>query len=230
MVLLVAGAVRPQDVIDAAQNVCGEWTARSPRPERRPPPTMPQNAATLRVDRFQQQALALAYPAPSSVHEDRHTADVLASILGGHNSRFFWNIVQAGIAPHVSAGRVEYCDVGMMLAFGMCEPSKTEQLLETMRTEIGKLARDGVTKDEVQRVINRVRTSLATEAEAPYYRLMQLIHDVDVLGRPRSVSERLAELDAVTVDRARAYLAAWPLAGEGSLTSLGPRDWPGAGH
>jgi len=226
IVLVVAGAVDPANVLAMAQRICGDWAAQAPRPRRDVPPAIPEGITVCQTDRFQQQAVTLAFPTASAVHEDRETADVLAAVLGGHNSRFFWNIIQAGIAPHVSAGRLDYCDAGMMLAFGLCEPSQAEQMLVAMRNEIKKIAADGVTEDEIQRVKNRVRTALATEAEAPYYRFAQIVQDVDVLGKPRDVSERLAAIEAVTVDRVGTYQEAWPMTGAGSLTSLGPRDWP----
>lgn len=226
MVLMVAGAVEPESVIDMAQRICGAWEGRSPRPERSVPKPAKHGVRKALFDRFQRQAVGLIYPAPSALNPDRDNGDVLASILGGQNSRFFWNIIQAGVAPSVAAGRLDYCDDGMMIAFGFCEPERCDELLSAMRVEIDKIMKDGVTDDEVQRVKNRARTSLATEAEAPYYRLMQLINDIDDFGRPRSVEERLASLDAVTPRTIRAYLEKWPLSGEGAIISLGPRDWP----
>jgi len=226
MMLIVAGAVEPQAVIDMAERICGAWAPRAPRPDRTEPPALPGRTAVCQTDRFQQQALVLAYPAPSAAHEDRETADVLASILGGHNSRFFWNIIQAGVSPQVAAGRMDYCDAGMMMAWGFSEPTKAEQLLGAMQSEIKKIADGGVTEDEVQRVKNRTRTGLATEAESPYYRLMQMMQEVDVLGRPRDVAERLAAVDAVSVKSVREYLGKWPLTKPGCLASLGPLDWP----
>ncbi|MFQ5412176.1 MAG: M16 family metallopeptidase [Phycisphaerae bacterium] len=226
MVLIVTGAVEPSEVIDMAGRICGTWEHKAPRPERAVPQSEKRGIGKLITDRFQRQALALIYPAPSSTHPDRECGDALASILGGQNSRFFWNIIQEGIAPHVAAGRLDYCDDGMMLAYGFCEPEKTEDLVAAMRREIEKIVDQGVTEEEVQRVKNRTRTSMATEAEAPYYRLMQMVQDIDVLGRPRSVSERLAAVDAVTPERLRVYQESWPMSGEGALTSLGRRDWP----
>jgi predicted Zn-dependent peptidase len=164
MILLVAGDVNPQEVIAMAQRICGDWKPRAPRPQRAAPPPIPEGIAVSTTDRFQQQALAICFPAPSAIHPDRETADVMASILGGHNSRFFWNIVQTGIAPHISAGRMEYCDAGMMMVFGFCEPAKAQQLLEAIRKEIEDFTKKGVTADEVERVKNRTRTGLATEA------------------------------------------------------------------
>ncbi|HVP12946.1 MAG TPA: pitrilysin family protein [Phycisphaerae bacterium] len=226
MILLVAGAVDPKDAIAMAERICGDWTPKSPRPRRAEPPAWTEQTTTAQVDRFQQQALLVAFAAPSAAHDDRETADVLASILGGHNSRFFWNIVQAGIAPHVAAGRLDYCDAGMMIAFGFCEPRNVEQLYEAVKAEIARISSQGVNDDEVQRVKNRTRTGLATEAESPYYRLMQLGGDVDVLGRPRTVAERLAAVERVTADRIRQYMQTWPLDKNGYFASLGPRAWP----
>lgn len=226
MVLMVAGAVEPGNVIEMAQRICGSWEKRSPRPERSKPSDNKRGVRKVVMDRFQRQAIGLIYPAPSALHADRDNGDVLASILGGQNSRFFWNIIQAGIAPSVAAGRLDYCDDGMMIAFGFSEPDRCQELLGAMRGEMEKVSRGGVTEDEVERVKNRARTALATEAEAPYYRLMQMINDIDDFGRPRSVTERLKLLDAVTPKSIQAYLERWPLTGDGALVSLGPRDWP----
>ncbi|MBX3396581.1 MAG: insulinase family protein [Phycisphaerae bacterium] len=226
MVLMVAGAVEPNSVIEMADRLCGQWPVRAPRPARHRPKAELSGVRKVVAERFQRQAIGLLYPGPSALHEDRDNGDVLASILGGQNSRFFWNIIQAGVAAHVAAGRLDYCDDGMMIAFGFSEPDRCQQLLDAMRRELDKVMKEGVTEDEVQRVKNRSRTGLATEAEAPYYRLMQMIQDIDDFGRPRSVDERLAAIDAVTPESIRGYLQRWPLAGDCMLISLGPRDWP----
>ncbi len=226
MILIVSGAVEPAAVIKMAERICGDWQSKSPRPDRLKPKPVMRGVTKKVIERFQRQAVALIHPAPSAVHKDRDNADVLASILGGQNSRFFWNIIQTGVAPQVAAGRLDYCDDGMMLAYGFIEPDRCDELLEAMRTEIARIVKDGVTEDEVQRVKNRSRTSLASESEAPYYRLMQMIQDIDDFDRPRSVTERLADLDAVTPATIRSYLERWPLTSDGAIVSLGPRDWP----
>lgn len=226
MILIITGNVDPAEAKRIAEKICGKWSARSPKPARTAPPRLRPMTTARRNERFQQQAIAVSYDAPSASHPDRETADVFASILGGHNSRFYWNIIQAGVAPQVSAGRLDYCDAAMMVAFGFCEPPRTDELLDAMRREIDKITKEGVTPEEVQRVKNRSRTGLTTEAEAPYYRLMQLVHDIDVLGRPRDVGERLAAVEAVTPQSIAKYLQDWPMTGKGCLTSLGPREWP----
>lgn len=226
MVLIVTGAVEPQTVYDIAQRICGDWAPATPRPSRSQPSAELKGVHKGVVDRFQRQAVGILYPAPSAADVDRDIGDLVASILGGRNSRFFWNIVQTGIAANVAAGRLDYCDTGMTLAFGFTEPQRADELLSAMRGEIQKLRADGVTEDEVQRVRNRVGTSLASEGEAPYYRFMQMIQEIDIFGLPRTVEERLAVLEKATPATVREYLDRWPLRGDGAVISLGPRDWP----
>ncbi|MCB9851617.1 MAG: insulinase family protein [Phycisphaerales bacterium] len=226
MVLIVTGAVEPKAVYDMAQRICGDWTPAEPRPARTTPTSALTGIHKGVVDRFQRQAVGVLYPAPSAADEDRDIGDLVASILGGRNSRFFWNIIQTGIAANVAAGRLDYCDAGLMLAFGFTEPDRADELLDAMRGQIKKLQDEGVTDDEVQRVRNRVATSLASEGEAPYYRFSQMIQEIDVFGVPRTVEERLAVLEKATPAVVREYLARWPLQGDGAVISLGPRDWP----
>lgn len=226
MVLVIAGAVDPKAVFAMAERVCGDFEPGSPRTDRSVPGGTKTGTGRLKTDRFQRQAVALVYPGPGSTEKDRETGDVLASILGGHNSRFFWNIVQTGLAPHVSAGRLEYCDDGMFLCFGFADPPQAERMLAAIRTEIHKVVNEGVTEEDVQRVKNLARTALAAESEAPYHRFMQMVGDIDALGRPRSVSERLAAIDAVSPDRIRDFIERWRINGEAGIASLGPLDWP----
>ena len=72
----------------------------------------------------------------------------------------------------------------------------------------------------------RRRTSLAMESEAPYYRLTQLMDDMETRGAPRTVDQMLAEVDAVSADSIRSYFERFPIDTAGHLASVGPRNWP----
>jgi len=226
MALIIAGNVTPEQAFDVAERLSADWQGRSPRPPRVAPTLKCEGAASWKLDRFQQQAIARLYPAPSALSTNRENADIAAAILGGHNSRFFWNIVQAGIAPNLWAGRIDYCDTGLMVLCGFCEPARVEELDAAMRREADKLMQNGVTEDELERVKIRSRTALATEAEAPYYRLNQMVSDIDDFDRPRSVIERMAAIEKVTTKSIGEYLAEWPINGKGFLCTVGPREQP----
>ena len=88
------------------------------------------------------------------------------------------------------------------------------------------MCEERVSEHEVDRVKNKRRTSLAVEAEAPYYRLTQLMDDMEDYGAPHTIEETLAEVDAVSADTIQEDLQACPINIPGHLTSVGPRDWP----
>ncbi len=225
MVLIVTGKVAPQQIIGIAEEQCGAWKPSGSKHARRPP-AVHGGVDVLQLERFKQQVLALTFPSISATDPRIETAAAAASILGGENSRFFWNIVQKGIAPRAGAHHLDYADCGVMILFAACQPERAEETLAALRSEAKTFCEGRVSDAEVERVKNKRRTSLAIEAEAPYYRLTQLIDDMEYHGRPRTVEESLAEVDAVSADTIRDYLAECPLTKEGHLTSVGPRNFP----
>lgn len=227
MVLVVAGNVRPDEVLASARRMCDDWPGGAPRPKRQPPATMQPGTTRLVLPQFKQQCICLAYPAPSAVDErDAETSDAVASVLGAANSRFYWQIVQAGVAHAASAWRVEYCDCGLMVLFGFCEPERCDALSDALRREAERITREGVSAEELQRVKNRRRTGLVAEAESPFYRLTQLADDVDTFDRPRDVEERMRRVERISIEEVADHLRRWPITGAGHLFSVGPREWP----
>ena len=225
MTLIVAGNVDPAEIIGLAERYCGEW-ASAPDPPPRTVPPLRTGRAVRQIDRFKQQIVALAYPAPSADDPLNETAAAAATILGGSNSRFYWNIVQTGLSADASCYRVPFCDSGLTLLWGQTDPERAEELAEAMQTEARRMRTKGVDGREVQRVKNKRRTGLALEAEAPYHRLVQIMDDVDLRGQPRTVQQRLAAVDAITAPGIAEYFERYPIDGEGFLVSVGPRDWP----
>lgn len=225
IMLVAAGDVEPQEIIDLAERFCGSW-----KPARdgwkRGTPKMHSGSDVLVADRFKQQVLALTFPSVGAADELSETASAVATILGGENSRFYWNIMQAGLSPRSGAAHVAYSDVGMMILYATGQPEKCEEVLDALRKEAEAITRQGVQPHEVERVKNRRRTSLAVEAEAPYHRLTQLMDDVEYRGYPRSVEQILAEVDAVSADSIHEYLTRYPITKRGHLASVGPREWP----
>lgn len=226
LILVVAGDVEPAPVMELAQQVCGAWENMDESARANTTPTLRIGVAVRQVERFHRQAVALAFPAARAVHPHEESAEALAAILGGANSRFYWNVVQKGLATQAGVSREEYADFGLLIMYALCEPANCERLLETIRQEADQLTRTGPEPKEIQRVKNLRRTSLAAESEAPGYRLGQLADDVDYRGGPRPAEARLAEVDAVTSETIAEYLREFPITGEGFLVSVGPRDWP----
>lgn len=225
MRLIVAGNVDPQEVIALAEGHCAGWKPSGTNVPR-VPPNMHTGVDVLPVDRFKQQLIVLTFPAVGARDPLAETASAVSTILGGENSRFFWNIMQTGLSPRASAYYMDYTDCGAMLLYGACQPENAEKLLDALRAEARRITREPVQEQEIDRVKNRRRTTLAVEAEAPYHRLTQLMDDMEYYGHPRTVDQMLAEVDAISVETIRDYVRRFPLDGPGHLASVGPRNWP----
>jgi predicted Zn-dependent peptidase len=225
MVFIATGCIDADRIVSAVERFCGDWPGIDPGGHSTPP-TFKTGTVTQQVERFNQQAIAVIFPAPPAGHPDAEVARALASALGGDNSRFYWQIIQKGLAHQADVYWLAYGDCGMMVLDGLCLPENAEAFTQALQTEAAKISREGAFEGELQRVKNKRRTSLATESEAAYHRLMQVAEDVCDYDHPRTVQERLAAIDAVTVERVKKYLQVWPIEGEGLFVSLGPRDWP----
>lgn len=225
MTLIVTGNVDPKAIIGFAEKYCGAWKPSGTKTNRTPPPVH-KGVDVYQADRFKQQVIALTFPSIPATDPRIETASTAASILGADNSRFYWNIVQKGIAPRAGAHHLDYADCGVMIVFAAGPAEQAERFHDAILVETSRMVRDGVTEDEVSRVKNKELTSLAVEAEAPYCRLTQLIEDLEYHDRPRTIEETLAEVNAVSVKSVREYLGAFPFDRGGHLTSVGPRNWP----
>lgn len=225
MILIITGNVDPAEVMGLARRYCGSWPSVINKGRDGHPPALRTGATGRIIDRFHQQAVAVAFPSVPTTHALDETAEAVAAILGGSNSRFFWNIHQKGLATRVSVIREEYADFGVIILVGLCEPENAERLLEAMRREAEQLTRDGPEPKEIRRVKNHRRTMLTSESEAPGYRLGQIADDIDYRGSPRTMEERLAEVDAVSADTIAKYLREYPIVGEGFVATIGPRMW-----
>jgi predicted Zn-dependent peptidase len=226
LVLIVAGSLDPAVVMDSVRRYCGHWEPAGNENGQRRSPGMREGITVQVLDRFHQQAVMLAYPAAAGTDPLDETAEAAAAILGGVNSRFYWNIMQKGLSPRAGVFRDEYADFGVLTLFGLCEPENCEKLLEAMRHEAAELLEKGVEPKEIARVKNLRRTSLALESEAPFYRLGQIADDIEYIGAPRPAEERMAAVNAVSAESIREYFERFPITGQGYLISIGPRKWP----
>jgi predicted Zn-dependent peptidase len=226
LVLVVAGNVDPDKVILQAAHACGDWEPGSPPSVVPAAPVPTAGVGALPFDRFRQQAVVLAFPSAPAIHPLDETAEAVAAILGGTNSRFYWDIVQQGLATRASAVREEYADFGLLILYALCEPDRCETVVEAMRREAERITREGPAAHELQRVRNLRRTSLMSEAESPGHRIGQIADDVHYRGAPRPAEARLAEVEQITSDHVAAYLQDYPITGDGCLVSVGPRHWP----
>ena len=225
LILFCAGAMDPPHIFDIAERYCGSW-APSRIERRRTPPAIRSGTAVRQIERFNQQVVALCFAGPPATDPAHDTAEVAAVILGGDNSRIYWNIVQTGLSSRAGAWRLEYEDCALLILYGVTEPDDAGKLADALRAEAAAIMRGPILDREIQRVRNKLRTGLAIEGELPYHRLVQVMDDVDYRGRPQTVEQRLASVEAIDARAIAACFERYPIDRDGYLISVGPRRWP----
>ncbi|NOY06347.1 MAG: insulinase family protein [Chlorobi bacterium] len=117
-------------------------------------PELPRNKQVFATDRVPQARLYLVYPTPERYSPEESRLDYAAAVLGqGKNSRLYKRLVrELELATSVSANNSCSEISGEFTITVTARPGKSlEKILEVVDEEIAKLAKDGITKNELER-------------------------------------------------------------------------------
>ncbi|MFK3980304.1 M16 family metallopeptidase [Micromonospora sp. NPDC050397] len=157
------------------------------------------------------------------VDERRFALGVLNNVLGGGmSSRLFQEIrEQRGLAYSVYSYASQYADSGLFAVYAGCAPGKVEEVLGLVRSELARVAAEGVTESELARGKGMAKGSYVLGLEDTGSRMSRLAKGELLYGDLLSVDQLLARVDAVSADEVNA-LAADLLARPMSLAVVGP--------
>ncbi len=161
-----------------------------------------------------------------SRHDERRWAlGVLSSALGGGmSSRLFQTIrEERGLAYSVYTFSGSYADTGLFGVYAGCQPGKADEVLDLIRTQLDRVAQDGLTEAEIARGKGQMRGGIVLGLEDSGSRMTrigksELVHG-DVLG----VDDLIHHVDSVTRDDV-VEMAAYLLHQPRCLTVVGPFD------
>jgi predicted Zn-dependent peptidase len=157
--------------------------------------------------------------------ERRWAFEVLNHVMGaGMSSRLFREVrEERGLAYAVYGFKMAYADAGAWGVYVGTTPSQTETALNVIREELAKVVEHGITVDELDRAKGSMRGGLALALEDPISRMVRLGRD-ELSGMPHlSVDERLAKLEAVTLDDVQG-IASELYTGQRMIGAVGPYD------
>jgi predicted Zn-dependent peptidase len=145
-----------------------------------------------------------------------------SALGGGMSSRLFQQVRELrGLCYAIYSFHVAYADTGM---FGLYAGTDVADVAELMRVVVGEIAEaaEQLCEAEVARVKAQMKASLLMTLESSGARAEQLARHIHIYGRPMPLEEIVAQIDAVTVESARA--AGRALIGRGSpaVAALGP--------
>ena len=138
------------------------------------------------------------------------------------SSRLFDEIrEQRGLAYAIYSFRMSHADAGAWGVYVGTTPAQAETALELIVAEVDKVVKDGITAEELERAKGAMRGGLALSLEDANSRMVRLGRD-ELTGAPHySVDERLALIDAVTLEDIQA-VAAEVMTGPLVIGAVGP--------
>ncbi len=206
MTIAVAGNVEHGDVVRHVRRAFarggfldGDALPVGPRLAERPRRLHPGEAHATRP--FEQVNVVLGMQGLTRSDPRRYGLSVLNAALGGSSSsRLFQEVRERrGLAYSVYSFGLGYSDAGMVGVAAGSLPGKAEDVLRVVRTELSRVAADGLTEEEVERGRGQARGGLVLSLEDSGSRMTRLGEAALFQHRLLSVDEVLARVEAVTV-------------------------------
>ncbi len=198
--LSVAGDVDLDTVADLVMRHSTPWESGSPGDWVRLSPSAPGGPRVgLRAKPTEQANVMIGLPGVSFEHPDRYALDVLASVLGeGMSSRLFIELrEELSLAYDVHAYSHHLRDTGALNIFLGVDPDNIMPALDAALRQLA-LLHDGISDAELHKIREYSKGRLIlgmedTRAVSAWYGGQALL-----LGRPHSMEEVIARLEAVT--------------------------------
>jgi len=222
-VVAVAGSFDPKELFPALERSFGSFQ-RGDQPDLSRWPPAVSGGLLVRQKPLEQTHLCLGLKGVSLGHKDRYGAHALNAVLGGNvSSRLFQEVREKrGLAYSIYSYLSSYSDGGTLTVYAATRPREAPRVLELVCREIRRLRTAGVTRQELERARNQMKSSLMMSLESTHSRMSKLAKDELQHGRYASLEEMMSEIDRVS--EAKVHQLGHELLDLSSLavTALGP--------
>ena len=160
------------------------------------------------IKALEQQQMAICWPGVDATHLDFPVQQVALGILsGGMSGRLFTEVREKrGLVYWVSAWQDTPRGVGMMFLGASTTPDRCDETYATMLREVDRLSED-IEDDELRRAVTGLVAAHDTRGDSTRARCVEIGNDLFFFGRPIPLEEKVAKLEAVTINDVRRYLA-----------------------
>jgi predicted Zn-dependent peptidase len=172
----------------------------------------------------EQTHLVIGVPGLGQNDEDLYTLHVINNILGGGlSSRLFQEIrEQRGLVYSIYSYLSTFIDTGLFAIYAGTSPHNVREVLECILAEIGKMRREGISAQELERTKAQIKGNLYLGLESVSSRMSRLGKTELCYDRVLTPEDVVKKLEKVTVeDVLRVVRCLWQKE-KISLTMLGP--------
>lgn len=172
---------------------------------------------------LKQEQIAICWPGVEVTHKEFPVQQAIIGILsGGMSGRLFTEVREKrGLVYWVGAWQETPRGAGLMFLGASTTPERCDLTYKTLLHEVDRLSED-LTKDELDRAITGIVASQETRGDTTRARCGEIASDLFFFGRPIPIEEKVAQLQAVSVDDIHRYLGRHPR-NKLCVLTLGPR-------
>ncbi|MCK9517845.1 MAG: insulinase family protein [Dehalococcoidia bacterium] len=201
MVLVVAGNIRHEEIVEVAARWLGDMPAAKPGDWYPHVARDGQPRIAVKEKATEQAHVCIAYPSYALDHPDRYAVDLLSTVLGeGMSSRLFLELrEERALVYDVHSYPSEFRDTGAFTIYAGCDPENARVTAELTLSEVAKLL-DALPDEELakgkQMARGRIQLRMEdTRSVAGWLGAQELL-----LGRVLTVDDVVERIEAVTRD------------------------------
>lgn len=227
LTLVAAGKIDFNELVAEAERICGSWEPCEVSRHTESP--APQSEFRLVHKQTATQEYLLQYSdGPAASDPLRYAAKVLSTIIGDETgSRFYWALIDPGLAEHASQSHYEYLDAGIMMTYMSCDPDRARDNVELIQQLFQAAESGGVVPQELTQAKRKISARVVLGSERPRSRLFNVGANWVQRSEYRAVADDLSAIDEVTEDDLHEVIQRWPLTRHASVL-IGPLSDNGA--
>ena len=202
MVVAAAGAIDHRAVVAEAERRFAVFNGvAAPVPD----PARFRGGLKLAARNLEQVHIALALEGVPQRDPSLYALQVFSNVLGGGmSSRLFQEVREKrGLCYAIYAFHSPYSDTGMFGLYAGTDAADTAELMRVVVDQVAA-ATEGIDAKEIDRAKAQMKAGLLMALESSSARAEQLARQMFAYGRPMPIEEIVANIDAVTVECARA--------------------------
>jgi len=204
-VLGVAGCFAWDDLRGRVEDLLDDWRGARPDPVDAQP--APRGYAHLAAETTQVH-IGVAHDAVAENDDHAMLQRAAVGVLsGGMSGRLFTEVREKrGLCYAVGARYSADKRRGMVLSYTGTTTARAQETLDVLTGELRRISA-GVARDEFDRAIVGMKSRLVMQGESTGARAAAIAADQYIFGRPRTLDDIAAEIDAITLERLNAFLA-----------------------
>ena len=202
LVLAAVGKVNHWELVDLAANAFKDYPLQKPKKLSFQTPTFKYQTFSKINTSLKQVYVIIGVNGIPVVSPHKNQFMILNDILGaGMSSRLFQKIrEEKGLAYTVSSFTDAYLDCGTHLTYSVVEPGNVNEYLKAVKEEIGRLKTGGITKDELIRARDSIKSSIILALESRVSKMRFNVNNELFHHREITPQEIIDDINNTTID------------------------------